>query len=247
LGTFLASADTATFLSRYVRPWAGWNWVGWAMIVVGGLAYIPMVVASVWRSKSLTKLENRITDLEEALNGVASDVQKVLDKQLFAIAQELKLETTERVTVYAYGGSEFFTPLARYSPNAVYREKSRKIYQSDGGAIASAWADRWYFRNDYPDPRNPTAWVSRCVRDKLDEKVAQGIRMKAQLYAGHRVDSPNGDFLAVVILESTRRDRYTEDALRSFFEGRGNDLLRPHLEHFASSLPRATNAREEGF
>lgn|GEM_PF-3393221 len=251
IGAFTLTDEATQFLAKHLA-WTetGWRYFGWTCLGIGALLYFPSAIASIRRKKRVTQLEARERDLKEALDGVSSDALKVFDQHLLRVAEALALNrpgATDRITLYANGGTGYFTALARYSPDPVLRRKTSKIYHEEQGCIGKAWRKGEHFDNEYPDSRNEEGWLKRAKRDGLPWDVASKIRMKSRLYYGYRIDSRSQESLAVVILESTEPNRYLPSDLREFFDHKGKELLQPPLEQFASSLPQATVAREAGF
>lgn len=243
------------FLER-VAPLAGtkrtWLIGAGVVLTVGGiLAALAGSYGSIQRSERISSLEKENAELKAAFDEAQRDVLTFAQAELKNAAKSLKFgsrpKNTERITIYSYDAGGFFTAFGRFSENPGYAKKSsRAQYEEDAGCIGAAWADGWYFDASYPDPADSVdAWVARCTQDGMKEEVARSIKMKSRLYCGFRIDSPNAEPIAVVVVESTDSNRYIESDLRSFF-GMWGERLRQPFERFKPSLPRASSAREAG-
>lgn len=227
-----------------------WEWAGAGIVAGASICHCLTAVASVRRGKKVSALERIIDTQKETIAHMSSNLFSYVNNCATDWAMQLGFGSNggnrERITIYAHDSRGYFTAFARYSANPEYKRKSRGQYEFDSGCIGAAWRDSWYFKRDYPDPQDAAAWIARCRRDGLKHEVAAKIRMKSRLYCGFRIDSIRREPLAVVVVESTDPDRYSEDELRTFFND-SIETMRAAVEHFAPSLPRVAMAREAGF
>lgn len=180
--------------------------------------------------------------LREKLDFYTNNISTLVDGLLYSFAGELNLGNSDRVTVYASvktskNDSEFI-PIARYAGNPHFRSKGRASYPGDEGIISKAWHEGHYFDNKVPDPSNTQAYNNYHQHNYgVKESVCNGIKMKSRLYYGWRVkDSSGRKDVAVIILESTSKKRFTEEELTSFFENKKR-FLREFVTNIRPLLP----------
>lgn len=80
----------------------------------------------------------------------------------------------------------------------------------------------------------------------MPEDVTSALKMKSHLFGVKRIDDGNGQQLAVIVVESTRDDRYTAQQLKNILDAEKGVIselitkLRPHI-------PELSFARSRGF
>lgn len=126
----------------------------------------------------------------------------------------------ERITLYYYDDEEgVFIPVARYSENPSYLTPGRYSYPKDQGVIGEAWKQGHSFKNHYTDPtKNIDRYYQQLGKEKIKKEVAEKFTMKARLIFGYRLkDGERNKLTAIIVVESTIKDRYTEDQLLEVF------------------------------
>jgi hypothetical protein len=217
-------------------------------------------VLFVWAIYKDIKTKERYSDivddnerLRKKINGIEKDLSHYTEGYILSLANVLEFgkqkSNTDRITLYHHDNDgEFFIPVERFSYNTRYTKKGRSTYPDDEGCIAKAWQHGEYFENDLPlFENNPQQYVERQHKQHgLDKDVAQGLTMKSRLYYGWQIRSVNGNQpLAVIIVESTEPDRWTENELSVFFRKRKRELCE-FIDRFKQHLPEISAASKRG-
>ena len=222
-----------------VVPPLGWS--GWFLVISLPMSGIFAVWLLIKRYKEKIKEPNYI-ELKEKLDFYTNNISTLVDGLLYSFAGELNLGNSDRVTVYASvktseNGSEFI-PIARYAGNPQFRAKGRASYPGNEGIISKAWHEGHYFDNKVPSVDDTQAYNDYHFQHYgVKESVCNSIKMKSRLYYGWRVrDSSGRKDVAVIILESTSKKRFTEEELTSFFENKKR-FLREFVTNIRPLLP----------
>ncbi len=85
---------------------------------------------------------------------------------LAALASELELTATERVSLYLHDKAAFVM-IARHSANPHFESAGRGIYPVDQGIIGDAWGDGVAYVSELPDPEagDGKAYMNRNEKD----------------------------------------------------------------------------------
>ena len=107
-------------------------------------------------------------------------------------------------------------PIGRYASNPDFQSNGRSSYPIKEGCIHDAWSNGWLYHNGFPDPNaNRDDYVQHHIGLGIPRDTAEKLTMKSRLYCGCRVMDQNGKKpIAVVVIESTDPDRFSEDYLR---------------------------------
>jgi hypothetical protein len=226
----------------------------YAIPALGALNVI-LVIVHASRTKRLSvatsqaqALQKALADAEQQMKAMREsayqDYPQLCRLRLHDLSQELKLGSCDRVSLYVHRPARrrFFL-LDRLSPNPVYEEARRQEYDDGEGCIAKAWQDGSHFAIA-PDGK---AWVTWCGRYGIKAKAARRIRMNSRLYFGWRVrDREKQNRLAVLMLESTDPNRWTQEFLLEYFEMKQERTLNDLLARIRSQIPDPQMAVERG-
>ena len=253
VGGFTLTDEARQFLAEYFWDENGWKYLGWGLLAVGAPLYVLAGLASTWRTKRVSELEQELDRLSARLSDNEAEMEKwvhqlkdLVSGVLYDLCKELGFGTGEkhldRLTIYAHeadaGGGGRFVPFGRVSFNPAFEKLGRQVYPDDQGIIAQAWLHGEAFEPEMPDFReDPEAYYRRCEELRMPREAIDNIRMKSQFYYGKRIHDESGRTrLAVVILESKIPNRYNKDKLRSFF-GRWERTLSQLVQRIAPILP----------
>jgi hypothetical protein len=192
--------------------------------------------------------------LKEELSQSREKIRSLCEGYLYSLANgPLKFSTIpqkhERITLYAHD-YDHFIPIGRVSFTPEYAKKGRPSYPEKEGCIAQTWKNGWHFANDYPDPGvDPEGYSRRCKIDNLSDENFNAIGMKSRLYCGYRISDTSGKKqMAVLIIEATDPNRYTEVALKKILnEEEKRKYLQDMTEQIAPIMPSCKQAKEEGY
>jgi FtsZ-binding cell division protein ZapB len=204
--------------------------------------------------KVYKNLKSENYQLNEELSQTRETIRSLCEGYLYSLANgPLKFASVpycyERITLYAHD-YDHFIPIGRVSFAPEYAKKGRPSYPEGEGCIAQAWKNIWHFANDYPDPEVcPKEYTQRCKIDSISEEYLDEIGMKSRLYCGFRISDTSGKKpMAVLIIEATSPDRYTEVSLRKILNEEGKRRYLSDLtEKISPIMPSCKEARDEGY
>lgn len=234
----------------------GFDWVpkdGWASSGLGFTLWTGMAlnaVGEVWKQKRaprLTELQKQVSDLETFAREARLNYENILHRDIAILADELKFTANERISVYKHDGKAFVM-LGRYSANAEYQKKGRKIYPENEGCIGQAYATGSFFK-EFPDPDQEWEnYLKEHISLGLKKKVIQKLTMKSRSYFVKALDDGRfGARLAVVVFESTQEGILQPNELeRRMNENEGYRICEA-LKMLANTEPTPTLASKEGF
>ncbi|MGP9803533.1 hypothetical protein [Paracoccus sp. NSM] len=179
-------------------------------------------IYNVWRQRSLKKLRSEIDTLKKESGAVAENVYLLFENILIGLAHQLNLqpEGQERITIYVFNEKRReFVPCGRFSYNHELRKKGRTALPYESGGIKSAWETNWHFDNSFPDPARESDYREyNLTTYSVPRNTSRKLRMKPALLAGRRL-SYNDRHVAVIVIESVRRDRFDERQLKEALDG----------------------------
>ena len=223
------------------------------LFVAAAVLQVILYRAQGKKRQKMASLQDRIEELESDNASWAVDLKTLATGYLYtysisSLGFGSRAENTERITLYVHDSSGSFVPVARYSSNANYRSIARHKYPDDQGCIGDAWKNGRVFRNRYPNAETQLdSYLDACEAEGISREVASGLRMKSRLLFGHRVDDVGGEKpLAVIIVESTDRGRYTEAQLSEHFDIIGDKYIRRLAERLSPRLPTLSDASKVG-
>jgi hypothetical protein len=204
--------------------------------------------------KKYSRVEEENGQLKEKLSQTRETIRSLCEGYLYSLANgPLKFSSVshihERITLYAHD-YDHFIPIGRVSFTPEYSSKGRPSYPEREGCIAQAWKNGWHFANDYPDPEiTPDEYSRRCKKDGVSDENLNEIGMKSRLYCGYRISDTSGKRqMAVLIIEATSPDRYTEVTLRKILsEEEKRKYLQDLTEQIAPIMPSCKEAKDEGY
>ena len=238
------------------RVYPGWNGV-WKQLDGLNLVYwlfLSTLIASLsslynaYRSRSLKLLNAQVQELQARIGAITENVPEVMDNALKAICKKLLVDESgdARVSIYIHNHErKTFVPCGRFSYDPVLRQKGRTELADDVGCIASAWRNEWHFVDNLPDPSAGRLYNDRMARDyNIPRDVSRRLRMKPRTIAAKRL-SVEDTAVAVIVVESTRPDKYLEQELRGLIDELSPMYARL-LIAFRPYIPDPGNAQKMG-
>jgi len=162
-------------------------------------------------------VENNIRTIQEKIRHIAD---KKLHFGLYQNGSGMVEINNERITLYYYDENDrVFIPIARHSENPAYLTPGRSAYPIDQGVIGEAWKQGHSFKNQYTDPtKKIDLYYQQLAKERIKKEVAEKFVMKARLIFGYRLkDGDKNKPTAIIVVESTIKERYTEDELMDAF------------------------------
>lgn len=212
-----------------------------------GLTFVLSLLHLIFCQPTIKTLMKELRDERTKNELIGDNIKNLFDGNLYQLSKKLNFgerETNcERVTIYIYGEDNHFIPFGRFSANPAYRSPGRAQYSVDQGCISRGWQDGWHFDNDMGDGENYRK--NNRTKYNIKKDTSDKIRMKSRLYAVKRIDSDNGNQLAVLVVESLSQDRFNEQELKNKLdqeEGYFAELITKLKSH----IPSLDNARQRG-
>ncbi len=232
-------------------------WVGVAamlLVAACAFAHFGLIYAHCQKRRTLSTLEDQLQAFKDERDMWLQDIHALSEAYLLSLAKgPLKFGTQdnncERITLYVHDSNGSFLPIGRFSFNPCFTQKGRPKYPDNQGAIAKAWQHGWCFINDYPDPHTAEiGYQKRCEKEGIPQDVLDTIRMKSRLFCGYTIwNSSHRRQLAVLLIEATEPERYTEQELKQLLQQKEREYLCDLLERLEPRLPDTGDAKEQGF
>lgn len=197
----------------------------------------------------ISKLKETNADLKSDRELVLKDLQAVIRGYLWGIVENLEFAPTDRVTIYSHDDKlNHFVPLSRISSNPEFNKHGRNSYPDDEGYIGKTWRDGGFFIDNLPDwYEDKKEYIRVTHKENFPKSLHNNLRMKSRLYFGWRIsNSKNEEPLAVLIIESTEPQRWSNEQLKKYFVQEKKKFCNI-FERVHKYFPEFSEAREKGF
>lgn len=211
----------------FFRTSAFYGFIG-STIFIFGLSLVEVA-----RKKTLFQLEREIHRLSSQNGMLNQNIRNLVEGYLYRLGEGplnfgKETENTERITFYLFFEPKGkFVPIGRYSKVYDFSQPGEVMYDASKGCIGQAWKNDWFFCSDFPDPvESRDEYIEKHLRFGVAKSVVKKLKMKSRLYCGCKIYCKQGrEPLAVIVLESTNPDRFSEHELRKVFEGNESKFL----------------------
>ncbi len=200
--------------------------------------------------KTLVKLEKDNLELKSQMTVLSENIKNVFEGFLYRFATTKlafggEAENTERITLYIYDDADNrFVSFGRYSANPGYKTAGRPEYPISQGCIAKGWAHGWHFDNQFAQGK--AARADRHLADySIPKKVANALSMPSRLYAAMRIKDAGGRPIAVMVVESTKNDRWDEAQLKTAMQSQ-DVYLAEMITRLKDYIPKPSSAGSRG-
>lgn len=233
--------------SELVQRWAFGVWVVFSVL------HVAFSVCHIRSQHRLSVVQAELQEVTSTRDLVISNARSLCDGYLQDLARgPLKFgtmsENSERITLYVHDSEKHFRPIGRFSFNQKYISTGRASYPDDQGCIGQAWQHGICFEI-LPDPvADERKWQEACHQHRIPLGVSKGLRMKSTLlYACTVQNAAHPRPVAVLVVESTDKDRYTKEQLDELIA----DDIRQYIARLVVTLRPwlgdADEARKRGF
>jgi hypothetical protein len=238
---FFATYDFSALVLRY-PDWPGlFELLSSGFFDLGFFISAPIAfAASLFVAKRQSTVKELIEDRDkykEQTQRIGETVLVLFDGVLLNLSRKLKLDAdpSVRLSIYIHNESHScFVPCGRFSSNPVLRKKGRTRFPDNEGCIAKAWQNGWHF-----DAKFPTAGESRNRYNFKEYSIpiltSSRLKMIPHLIAAQRVQDFSHRPVAVIVVESTRQDAFSEESVLAVLKeesvsmGKMMDDLRQHI------------------
>lgn len=229
---------------EFIIPCLGW------VLGASVLIYILVKIIEATGKPKLNKIQNELNQAEYRNKLISEQVRNLFDGYLYNLANKLSFgklsENNERISLYIHDNNNTFIPCGRYSANPKYRSPSRTSYPDNEGCISKGWEHDWHFDDQFPCPENQRGkYIDYCLNKYgIPRNTCRDINMKSRSFAALSIKN-NGNSFAVLVLESTKADRFSEDEVKSILKEQ-NDFLAETIRQLRDFIPKPSNASIRG-
>lgn len=229
---------------EFIIPYLGW------VLGISVLIYALVKIIEATAKPKLNKIQNELNEIKYHNKLVSEQVRNLFDGYLYNLANKLSFgessENNERISLYIHDNNNTFIPCGRYSANPKYRSPSRTSYPDNEGCISKGWENGWHFDNAFPYPEVERGdYIDYCLNTYgIQRNTCKKINMKSRSFAALSIKN-NGDSFAVLVLESTKVDRFSEDEIKNILKEQ-NDFLAEMIRQLRDFIPKPSNASTRG-
>ncbi len=189
-----------------------WFWVLFVTALLLGFANIFLSLMSPTRENLKEELESQSQKFE----AITDHVQFCLEGFLWEQAKKIGFDSSgvSRISLYLHEPTHgrFFC-LARRSHNSRLEQKGRSFFKDTEGCIAFGWERDWHFDNKFPDDLDENVDYQK-EKYGLGKAEHKKLTMNPRLMAVKKVIDKSDRPVAVIVIESTKRQAFEEDTLR---------------------------------
>ncbi len=233
------------------------NWIGLFNFMEAeaflGVFIISVIISAFlsWVMKDLQKSQNaqksEINENRDQIGEIGNNIKFLFDGLLLNLSKKLNFKQGDqsRISIYIHKeDSAQFIPCGRYSPNPEFRKPGRTSYPDTQGCIAKGWQNGWHFDNEFPGTE--TKHQNRCLAQyNVPKEVHKELIMMSQVYAVKRLDDPAGKALAVLVIESMKKDMFDANQLQADLNSITDDYSQM-IATLRKHIPSPTDASERG-
>ena len=216
------------------------GWVFYPAVLI--LCFITWV--EIKSRKICKEYEVEIEEHKLLSETISENIKELFNGFLYRFSiSKANFTSKERVTLYIHNGDGLFIPFGRYSLNVKYAKSGRSKYPDDEGCISKGWEDKWHFNANLSNPNEKGNNYLNEHKEQysVDKSVTKNLRMKSTLYAVLRLDVKHTP-IAVVVVESTDNDKYTEEQIKGILEEQEH-YLAEMIFNLNKYIPKPSNAK----
>lgn len=167
------------------------------------------------RDRNIRQLKEDLNSANDKVNMLATNARTFTVGMIRNIGARLKFTNSDRITFYVLdtdqSGEEFFVNSGRYSKDPVFDKVDHHKYAADKGFINLAYRRSCIFEccDKGIETKTYRQWHAKSG---LSTSRIASLKMKSKLYFGFAIET-NGVASAVIMIESTEHDRFTEAEL----------------------------------
>lgn len=226
------------------------SWPGLFDILEHPAAFVCLVVCAIFlflvnlflsaMSPTRVQLRKQLMEERRKVTSIAENVSFCFEGFLWEQAKRMGFEEhgKSRISLYIFEKTRNrFSCLVRRSYNSQFEKKGRSFFEVEDGCIAKAWESGWHFDNQFPENDKDDAEYQK-KKYGLNKSTHSNLTMKSKLIAAKKIVDKSDRPLAVVVVESVKRDAFAEAELREKMEMSAKDcavLIETWEEHLPTS------------
>ncbi len=199
----------------------------WNIMICVCIAFLGSMY-NIIRTNNVHKINEENQRLLQENGAIAENIHSLFAVILFGLAAKLNLSEagSERVSIYVHRAEKgAFVPCGRYSHNPMLRERGRTKFPDSEGCISRAWQEGWHFANKFPEKDGPE-YVNYLLSEyRIPRNTSRSLKMVSRCIAARRINL-GAIPIAVIVVESTRRDGLDEVRLREALDEISDEYAR---------------------
>ena len=222
------------------------------IFVLASLAMIGIGFVDTFMAKTYGEVVTNNLKLRNENQAIVEVLGKFRKHYARSLAQDLGFDldaSHHRITFYVFDEkNNYFYRFHRHSSNPNYLGTTNNQYSPTQGCICKAWESGFHFDNQFPDPVKRYAAYCEYTRKLYNytHDEVQQLKMKSRLYCSWAIKDTDGiGNVAVVVVESTEPNKWSEQELHDFFVQR-REALRQYIATIHPILPKLSDASNLG-
>jgi hypothetical protein len=168
---------------------------------------------------------------------LSENIQIFFEALMMDAAKRLEFSKAggDRISLYIHiEAHSYFVPCGRFSWDPVLKKKGRTTFPDNQGCISKAWRHDWHYDDKIPEDLELACTHHESGYD-VPIEVTKNLKMRATLVAAKKIlDRADGP-IGVLVIESSRNERFEEGALKAkmvdiaLYLGPIVDVLQEHI------------------
>jgi hypothetical protein len=190
--------------------------------------------------KSINRLKRELKAECSKVEVIANNIETLVDGLLLKLSEKIGFAKGEpsRITIYIHRNNKFIS-FGRYTPDPSFGGKGRNTLPDNEGCIGQAWRSDWCFESNlgYKESRK---------KYNITRETHVKLRMKAVFFAVKRIDAPNKQPLAVLVVESKNANQFPEATIKDILDN--EEMYLAEIIHcLKDHIPDPQDALKRGF
>jgi hypothetical protein len=220
----------------------------WWVLIIFSACYLIICIHHGMTRKTIKGLLKTNSIQRKRLDFVSNNTRTLFYGHLYQISNKLGFnevdKKTDRITLYIHDPkNNRFVPCGRVSPNPQYQKTGRTEYPDNEGCISEAWSNGWCYKNFNRDNKKRVAEHGEM---NISENVSKNFNMPSLMYCAMRIEDGSGGQYAVLVVESTKKERFSEAVLKRELMLQ-NDYLCQLVQILKKHIPLPSNAASKGY
>jgi len=186
----------------------------------------------------------------ETLKNYDSSIDYIL--QSIFISEESSIDINCRLSIYRMTKDNYFKRFYRYAEQVRYKNGGRIKLPKDEGIIAATWLNGGTFEFSSTNSHNTKAFntelhkkIRNCGSKPLTEGT--GTNMPSVEYFAKAIDGNDGNYIAIVVVESTEKQTLNMEVLSDIISSSENEIKKyithkQKLDEILNPVTGETNA-----
>lgn len=195
----------------------------------------------IFTQKSLFKLEKELKAEQEKVGLIADNIETLVNGILLRLSEKMQFTRGDptRLTIYIHNSQGQFISFGRYTPDPSYMSKGRNLIPDNQGCVSAAWSLDWCYEGNL-------TYKNARKKYNLPEEIYRAQRMKALFFAVKRIENENRIPIALLVVESKEKDRFSEATIKGILSEEEAYFARI-ISCLRTHIPDPQDAKKRGF